>query len=51
SARMRHALHDRLVENARGTEILQLQNLTVESAIPSLELESSWSSLAIIRQK
>lgn len=51
SARMRHALHDRLVASAGGTEILQLQNLTVESAIPSLELESSWSSLAIIRQK
>eukprot|EP00439_Symbiodinium_sp_Y106_P007347 s1842_g1.t1 len=51
SSRMRHALHDRIVANAGGTEILQLQNLTVEFLIPSLELESSWSSLAIIRQK
>ncbi|CAE7239651.1 unnamed protein product [Symbiodinium natans] len=51
SARMRHALHDRLVATVGATETLQLQNLTVQPAIPSLELESAWSSLAVIRQQ
>ncbi|CAJ1435527.1 unnamed protein product [Effrenium voratum] len=46
-----HLVHQRLLETAGPQQALKLQNMTLHPAIPSIELEVSWTAFGILRRK